>query len=198
MPRFHHTSGISSNPRPNLLWQANLNPKISAWEYFNFPCWGKSNCALNAMHRYTVIHETRRSKRELHNYIDKQEVHNTVCTQSGLSNSDLSSYVGSENASCWFLKVLAVGQTSGSDGWVKKIALIIMKGKGLLIDLGNLKKQWGNQLVSVRRQIWIWILAMASHAEERVLLSRKCVAHTDKNFWSVLARLDIHPEITLD
>ncbi len=30
------------------------------------------------------------------------------------------------------LKVLAVGQTSGSDGWVKKLALIIMKGKSIV------------------------------------------------------------------
>jgi hypothetical protein len=41
-------------------------------------------------------------------------------------------------------------------------------------------------------------LAMASCAEERVLLSRKCVAHTNENFWSVLTRLDGHPEIILD
>ncbi len=78
----------------------------------DFPCRGKTHCTLNAMHRYPVIHKTRRSKRELHNYIDKQEVHNTVCTQSGLLNSDLSSYVGSEKARFWLLKVLAVGQTS--------------------------------------------------------------------------------------
>jgi hypothetical protein len=78
----------------------------------NFPCRGKTHCALNAMHRYAFIHKTRRSKRELHSYVDKQEVHNTVCTQNGLLNSDLSSYVGSENASFWLLEVLAVGQTS--------------------------------------------------------------------------------------
>jgi hypothetical protein len=153
----------------------------------DFPFWEKTHCALNASHRYAFIHKTRRSKRELHNYVDKHEVHNTVCTQSGLLNSDLSSYVGSENANFRLLKVLAIGKTSGSGGWVKKLALITMKGTGLLIDLGNPKKQWGNQLALAMRQIRIWVFAMASHSEERVLLSRRCVAHTDENFWSVLA-----------
>ena len=37
-------------------------------------------------------------------------------------------------------KVLAVGQTSGSGGWVKKLALITMKGHGLSIAFGNPKK----------------------------------------------------------
>jgi hypothetical protein len=44
----------------------------------------------------------------------------------------------------------------------------------------------------------IWILAMASLTEERVLLSVKCVAHTNENFWSVWARLEDHPKNTLD
>jgi hypothetical protein len=87
------------------------------------------------------MYKTRRSKRELHNYMDKLEVNCPVCTQSRLLNSDLSNYVGSENASFQLLKVLAVGQTSGSGGWVTKLALITMRGKGLLINLGNPKKE---------------------------------------------------------
>ena len=37
----------------------------------HFPCWGKSHCAINTTHRYAVIHKTKWSKRELHNYVDK-------------------------------------------------------------------------------------------------------------------------------
>ncbi len=47
---------------------------------------------------YAVIHKTRRTKRELHNKVDKLEEYSPVCTQSGLFISDLSSYVGLENA----------------------------------------------------------------------------------------------------
>ncbi len=60
-----------------------------------------------------------------------------VCTQSGLLNSDLSCYVGSENVSLSILKVLAVGQTSGSGGWVKTLALITIKADGLPTVVGN-------------------------------------------------------------
>ncbi len=37
-------------------------------------------------------------------------------------------------------KVLAVGQTSGSGGWVKKLASITMRGNGLSIAFGNPEK----------------------------------------------------------
>jgi hypothetical protein len=66
--------------------------------------------------------------------------------------SDLSSYVGSENASFQLLKVLAVGQTSGSGGWVKKLASIAMKGNGLLMVIGNPKNNEYFALLSERRQ----------------------------------------------
>jgi len=39
-------------------------------------------------------------------------------------------------------KVLAVGQTSGSGGWVKKFASMTMRGDGLSIVFGNPKRQW--------------------------------------------------------
>ena len=39
-------------------------------------------------------------------------------------------------------KVLAVGQTSGSGGWVKKISLDYVEGEWLSIAFGNQKKQW--------------------------------------------------------
>jgi hypothetical protein len=54
--------------------------------------------------------------------------------------SDLSSYAGSENASFQLLKVLAIGQTSGSGGWVKKLTSITMEGNGLPMVVGNPKK----------------------------------------------------------
>ena len=48
--------------------------------------------------------------------------------------------MGSENVSFHLLKVLAVGQTSGSGGWVKKLASITMEGNGLLMVVGNPKR----------------------------------------------------------
>ena len=47
-------------------------------------------------------------------------------------------------------KVLAVGQTSGSGGWVKKLALITMKGHGLSIAFGNPKKAMSNSSCLIR------------------------------------------------
>ena len=41
-------------------------------------------------------------------------------------------------------KVLAVGQTSGSGGWVKKLASVTMRGDGLSIAFGNPKKTMAN------------------------------------------------------
>ena len=67
---------------------------------------------------------------------------NPVCTQSGLFISDLSSYGGGLKMQVFnSQKVLAVGQTSGSGGWVKKLALITINGSGLSIVFGNPKKQ---------------------------------------------------------
>ena len=41
-------------------------------------------------------------------------------------------------------KVLALGQTSGSGGWVKKLASVTMRGDGLSIAFGNPKKTMAN------------------------------------------------------
>ncbi len=60
--------------------------------------------------------------------------------------------MGSENASFRLLKVLAVGQTSRSGGWVKKLALIAMEGNGLSMVVGNPKKNEDFALLSERRQ----------------------------------------------
>ena len=49
----------------------------------DFPCWGKTHCALNATHRCAVIHKTRGLREKLHNYVVKQSC-SPICTQSGL------------------------------------------------------------------------------------------------------------------
>jgi rRNA-processing protein FCF1 len=59
----------------------------------DFPCWGKTHCALNATHRCAVIHKTRGLREKLHNYVVKQSC-SPICTQSGLLDSVLLSYVG--------------------------------------------------------------------------------------------------------
>ena len=51
--------------------------------------------------------------------------------------------MGCENASFQVPKVLAVGQTSGSGGWVKKLASVTMRGNGLWIAFGNPEKNNG-------------------------------------------------------
>ena len=47
-------------------------------------------------------------------------------------------------------KVLAVGQTSGSGGWVKKLASVTMRGDGLSIAFGNPKKTITNSTCLAR------------------------------------------------
>jgi len=58
--------------------------------------------------------------------------------------------VGCENASFQVPKVLAVGQTSGSGGWVKKNVSITMRGDGLSIAFGNPKKKMANSTCLAR------------------------------------------------
>jgi hypothetical protein len=48
-------------------------------------------------------------------------------------------------------KVLTVDQTSGSAGWVKKLALILMKAMGLLLVGGNPKNNEKIALLPLER-----------------------------------------------
>ena len=50
-------------------------------------------------------------------------------------------------------KVLAVGQTSGSSGWVKILTSITMRGDGLSIAFGNPKKTMANSTCLAREAI---------------------------------------------
>ncbi len=104
-----------------------------------FP-WGENTLHLKTTHSFAVIHKTRRSKQNyiLHSYYRQSKIR-LVCTQSGLLLC-LSSYVRSENVSFPNPKVLAEGQTSGSGGGWKKLALITMRGNGLSMVVGNPKR----------------------------------------------------------
>ena len=57
-------------------------------------------------------------------------------------------------------KVLAVGQTSGSGGWVKKLALIMIKANGLSIVFGNPKKAMSNSISLFEGASLNWIFKM--------------------------------------
>ena len=57
-------------------------------------------------------------------------------------------------------KVLAVGQTSGSGGWVKKLALITINGNGLSIAFGNPKKAMSNSISLFEGANSNWIFKM--------------------------------------
>ena len=74
-------------------------------------------------------------------------------------------------------KVLAVGQTSGSGGWVKKLALLTMEGNGLPMNLAVQKKNEPIELPHSGRQVWFGSLAMA-FPPKRILLVSENVGHT--------------------
>ena len=74
-------------------------------------------------------------------------------------------------------KVLAVGQTSGSGGWVKKLALLTMEGDGLPMNSAVQKNNEPIELPHSGRQVWFGSLAMA-FPPKRILLVSENVGHT--------------------
>ena len=80
-------------------------------------------------------------------------------------------------------KVLAVGQTSGSGGWVKKLALITINGNGLSIAFGNPKKAMNNSISLFEGANSNWIFKMVfPRRRKETLLSHECVALTRSEF----------------
>ncbi len=73
-------------------------------------------------------------------------------------------------------KVLAVGQTSGSGGWVKKSVLITIKGNGLSIVFGNQKKEWANRPAPFEGASSNLDLSMVYPRKRKELLAYECVA----------------------
>ena len=116
----------------------------------DFPCRGKTHCALNATHRCAVIHKTR-GLRE--NYITMQikQSCSPVCTQSGLFRLCSIKLCGSENVSF---------QTPKSSGcrpnlrewWVgEKISLDNDKGDGIVVGRRQSKKTMRRSLLPLKR-----------------------------------------------
>ncbi len=108
-------------------------------------------------------------------------------------DSVLLSYVGLKMQVFRLPKVLAVGQTSGSGGWVKKISLCIDKGNWIVIGRRQSKKTMRRTLYFLSRgferqrmdRIWSWRSAQRQQNSKNSLCLRECVVYTNKNFWSV-------------
>ena len=75
-------------------------------------------------------------------------------------------------------KVLAVGQTSGSSGWVKILTSITMRGDGLSIAFGNPKKDNGQFDLPRER-------GKSTARRKRNLVPWMCGCHPIENFWSI-------------
>ncbi len=107
--------------------------------------------------------------------------------------SVLSSYVGLKMQVFRLPKVLAVGQTSGSGGWVKKISLDIDKGNGIVVGRRQSKKTMRRSLCFLLRGfeegrmdlILVIVFPRERQNSENSLCLGKCVAHTNKSCWSV-------------
>ena len=100
-------------------------------------------------------------------------------------------------------KVPAVGQTSGSSEWVKKLAFVLTKAMGLSSVGSNPKNNKEIALLPLEMfrggKCGSHFLVMVFPRKDRILrilsVRKKCVVHTNENFWLIL--LQDRP-ITLD
>ena len=74
-------------------------------------------------------------------------------------------------------KVLAVGQTSGSGGWVKKISLANDGRRWIADEFGSPKEERANRAPSFEEASLVWIFGHGVPAQKKSSGVRKCATH---------------------